>query len=109
MYRKVKYKGYTVYYEDDIIHREGGPAVIGTDRQSGFEAWIQNNQFHRLDGPAVIYSSYENKEYWEYGKYVGTDSGHAHIENYHDYFSKQKIISEEILDLLLPDELFEVD
>ena len=49
-----------VWYKDDEIHREDGPAVIGKD---GTKEWLINGKLHREDGPATIWSN-GRKEWW---------------------------------------------
>ena len=41
------------WYQNGLLHRLDGPAVI---RQDGTQRWYLNGQRHRLDGPAVIYA-----------------------------------------------------
>lgn len=52
--------------ENDLYHREDGPAVEGHD---GYKEWWVNGRLHRLDGPAIEYS--DGSKYWFYhGKYI---------------------------------------
>ncbi len=46
--------GSEFWYNNGIIHRDDGPAVI---RPDGHQAWYQNGKRHREDGPAVTYSN----------------------------------------------------
>lgn len=39
------------WYQNDLLHREGGPAAIWAD---GSQFWYRNGKQHRLDGPAAI-------------------------------------------------------
>lgn len=51
------------WYQDDLIHRETGPAVIGDNGQS--LVWFKHGMMHRDDGPAVILMRNEIKsEKW---------------------------------------------
>lgn len=42
--------GMTRWYKDSVLHREGGPAIIG---KNGYEEWHLNGKLHRADGPAI--------------------------------------------------------
>jgi hypothetical protein len=46
--------GMTRWYKDSVLHREGGPAIIG---KNGYEEWHLNGKLHRADGPAVIFEN----------------------------------------------------
>jgi len=48
------------WYQDDKLHREGGPAV---ERNDGLKAWLVLGNFHREDGPAYIRAD-GTKEWW---------------------------------------------
>ena len=39
------------WYKDDMIHRDGAPAVEWTD---GTKLWYNKGRRHRLDGPAYV-------------------------------------------------------
>lgn len=42
-----------VWYKDDLIHCEGGPAItFAKGNLKGIKIWKQNNILHRPDGPA---------------------------------------------------------
>jgi hypothetical protein len=41
------------YYNNGLLHREDGPAMIFA---SGTKYWLQNGKLHREDGPAVEWS-----------------------------------------------------
>ena len=58
--------GIKLYYKDDKLHREDGPAVIYSN--GNFSYWIDGKK-HREGGPAVIYSN-GILEYWIEGKLV---------------------------------------
>lgn len=53
--------GNEYWYKDDLLHREGGPAMIC---DSGTEYWYMHGKLHRLDGPAVEY--YYGQKSWYY-------------------------------------------
>lgn len=47
-----------IYFNNGMIHRDGGPAVITFDRQNfqiQSEEWYHYNKQHRIDGPAIIF------------------------------------------------------
>ncbi len=44
--------GTQMWYKDDKLHREDGPAVIYPD---GTQYWCKVDKIHREDGPAIIY------------------------------------------------------
>ena len=46
--------GSKLWYKDDKLHNENGPAIIYDDGKS---QWYLNGKLHREDGPAVIYSN----------------------------------------------------
>ena len=64
--------GVTYYYKDgyvehgvrsridNILHRDGGPAIISP---CGSEYWYQNDQLHRIGGPAVS-TNQGSKQWW---------------------------------------------
>lgn len=43
--------GYTEWYQNGKLHREGGPVIC---RLNGREEWYINGVYHRTDGPAFI-------------------------------------------------------
>jgi len=45
-------EGTRMHYREGYIHREDGPALIGTN---GDQYWLSNGYIHREGGPAVIY------------------------------------------------------
>jgi hypothetical protein len=69
-YKEVDYVGNIFYYldppslEEDIFHREDGPAV---ELSSGLKEWWILGKRHREDGPAVEFRHGE-KEWWLNGK-----------------------------------------
>jgi hypothetical protein len=54
-----KENGSVVWYKDDKLHREDGPAV---DRQDGHKEWWLNGERHRDDGPAI--ENHSGEKYW---------------------------------------------
>jgi hypothetical protein len=56
----IKENGSVVWYKDDKLHREDGPAV---ERIDGYKAWYLDNMMHRLDGPAIEYVN-GGREWW---------------------------------------------
>ena len=58
--------GSTIYYKDDVIHREDGPAIIDFD---GGRTWMIDGLRHREDGPAVTEPD-GTKEWWLHGKLI---------------------------------------
>ena len=42
--------GNKTWYKDDLLHREGGPAI---ERVDGSKYWFKNGKLHREDGPAA--------------------------------------------------------
>jgi len=59
----------TVWYLNDEIHCEHGPAIIATE---GVKAWLIKGKLHREDGPAIEWVSKQPnnsyKEWWLNGK-----------------------------------------
>jgi hypothetical protein len=49
------------YNEEEVLHRENGPAYI--DKTSGCEIWYINGVIHRDDGPAIIWYDVERTWY----------------------------------------------
>lgn len=73
---KVEENGTVLYYKNDLIHREDGPAMVTKENtkvwykngnihsydnqpaitcEDGFKAWYDTGLRHRSDGPAVIH------------------------------------------------------
>ena len=44
--------GLDLWYFNDELHREDGPACTEED---GTQSWYLHGQLHRVDGPAVIW------------------------------------------------------
>jgi hypothetical protein len=61
--------GIEIWYEEGIIHREEGPAIIWPD---GYEEWLVYGLRHRIDGPAVMSSLYKEYEWWLHGRCLST-------------------------------------
>jgi hypothetical protein len=78
------------YYDNDFLHRIGGPAVTcdkenfthewwdnGKRHRIGgpavyddyFQAWWENGKLHRIDGPAVVHKNYY-MQWWENGVFI---------------------------------------
>lgn len=59
---------YTVWYNNGIVHREGGPAIKNLSSVSNLmyeERWFIHGKMHRFDGPAYVNSSIINvKSRW---------------------------------------------
>lgn len=51
--------GDKLWYKNDSIHREDGPAIEYTN---GYKVWALNGRRHREGGPAVIYAN--GDKYW---------------------------------------------
>ena len=58
-----------VWYQDQCLHREDGPAIIWLGRKN---EWWLNGLRHRTDGPAIDYVS-GRKDWYRYGKRHRTD------------------------------------
>ena len=64
--KKVINVGNIYYYnENDVLHREDGPAIELTN---GYKSWYKNGKYHREDGPAIEYAN-SDKEYFYNGIY----------------------------------------
>lgn len=59
--------GDEIYFKDDKIHREDGPAIERTD---GTKAWYFEGKLHREDGPALIYPNWIEL-YYNYDHFTG--------------------------------------
>lgn len=60
--------GFVEYYQEDLLHREDGPAIEGPN----YKAWYKNGLQHRIDGPAIISEeigldgeTYIREEWWQ--------------------------------------------
>lgn len=60
--RYVEY-GFIVYYQNNLIHREKGPAI---ECENGSKVWCLHGNKHREDGPAVMEAN-GILEYWIHG------------------------------------------
>lgn len=59
-----------MWYQNDILHRETGPAII--KYKGKLQKYYSNGKLNNKDGPAVIYneSSMRRSEWWENGKRI---------------------------------------
>jgi hypothetical protein len=64
--------GNKIWYLNDMIHREDGPAVESTTNR--YKKWYLNDKLHREDGPAIE-SRYGYKSWYLEGVNY-TKSGH---------------------------------
>ena len=64
--------GDKLYYLNNKLHREDGPAV---EYANGDKVWYQHDQLHRVDGPAVELAS-GDKEWYYHGKRIDCSSQH---------------------------------
>lgn len=74
--RKVDELGTEVYFLDNVIHREDGPAMIEKD---GSAHWFRHGDRHREGGPAVIMAN--GNEYWFHNGVTHRIDGPAIIHN----------------------------
>lgn len=65
----VRDSSYEIWFQDNEIHREDGPAII---YKNGSVAYCKNGKFHREDGPAVI-NAHGFVQYWKDGKLSNED------------------------------------
>jgi len=63
-YQVMVYEDRTVWYQNAVYHREGGPAIEYTD---GTKLWYKKGKKHRDDGPAVVEKD-GTKSWWKDGK-----------------------------------------
>ena len=56
---EIDVNGNKLWYLNNQIHREDGPAV---EYANGSKYWYRNDQYHREDGPAVELSN--GNKYW---------------------------------------------
>lgn len=59
--------GDKVWFKDNILHREDGPAVI---RANGTRQWYINGKIHRENGPAVE-AAHGNKGWYITRRWTG--------------------------------------
>jgi hypothetical protein len=50
----IEVDGAKFWYQNDKLHRIGGPAF---EKFDGYKEWWQNGKYHRTDGPAVEYAN----------------------------------------------------
>lgn len=60
----------TIYWLDDQIHRDDGPAI---EYKSGYKVWSEYGKIHRLNGPARIWSN-GRQEWWYQGQCIDCQS-----------------------------------
>ena len=60
--------GTEFWYENGLLHREDGPAVIYSN---GHKFWYKNGKLHREDGPAIVAWN-GSKQWWMNGGYFFT-------------------------------------
>jgi len=41
-----------VYFENNIVHRTDGPALISRTKDGKYQSWFKHGLYHREDGPA---------------------------------------------------------
>lgn len=68
--------GTIIWYKDDQVHREDGPAVIKTN---GIEQWYKQGKLHREDGPAIISGNQHGERRWYINGELHRDDGPAVI------------------------------
>jgi hypothetical protein len=72
----------TLWYKDDILHREDGPALFSKKRGViYYEAWFKEGKLHREDGPARVWK--DGRSYWY-------KEGKLHREDGPAFFSYSK-------------------
>ena len=54
------------YYNHDVLHRIGGPAITSNNIEDFQHEWLVNGKHHRIDGPAIYDNA--NEEWWVDGK-----------------------------------------
>jgi hypothetical protein len=57
----IKSNGEHHWYKDGKLHREDGPAIIG----SNYNEWYMNGLLHRVNGPAIMIVDVRTREYIE--------------------------------------------
>jgi len=63
-------EGDKYWYVNDVLHREGGPAIEWND---GDATWLRWGQRHRLDGPAMDFPAENYKKWYVDDKLHRTD------------------------------------
>lgn len=59
---KLEIEGDIFYFENDLLHREDGPAI---EFNKGLKYWLNNGKIHRDDGPAILnVKTSKYNEYW---------------------------------------------
>ena len=72
-YKIIKIPLGTLYYLNNKLHREEGPAIEYSD---GYKAWYVNGEFHREDGPAIEHPN-GYKAWCLNGNYYGYDDDYT--------------------------------
>jgi hypothetical protein len=62
--------GDKIWYLNDLLHREDGPAV---EHVNGAKEWYLHGQLHRTDGPAIECADDYN-EWWLNGNWLTLDN-----------------------------------
>ena len=87
------------WYQDDLLHREDGPAI---EYSNGDKEWIVNNEFHRLEGPAIINISDGTTEWYIDGERYNQEehlfnvfrNEHNLSDNYNEWPGDMKVLFE---------------
>jgi hypothetical protein len=69
--------GTKLYYLNNKLHREDGPAVTYPD---GAKEWYIEGRWHREDGPAIEYADRHRKYYYLENKYYSEENYWKEIE-----------------------------
>jgi len=78
--------GDTIWYKDDKMHRDNGPAYISP--KTGYKGWYKNGRRHREDGPAIINpTGAGNCTWW-------LDNRCLSKKEFNEYIKKQEIKKE---------------
>lgn len=70
----IYHNGNEVWYKNNLVHRENGPAIIHNDY---CEQYLYNGNLHRTDGPAMI--RYDGHQAYYYHGKLHRDNGPAVI------------------------------
>lgn len=54
-------EGTIIWYKDDQVHREDGPAVL---KINGIQQWYKNGKLHNENGPATITGNQDGAQRW---------------------------------------------
>lgn len=86
----VQEKGWTHYYKNGELHRDGAPAITGPN---GEKMWYQYGNKHRDDGPAIELPS--GHKYWYVNNVLHRDDGPAFITNDRSEWYKNGVLDRE--------------